>query len=165
MKESTRKVVRAIETSDIIQVFLQKQIVDEPLEYIKRISSEASANYPLYFYIKQSNSSISNVISIVKSTTVRGNGKEKLIQRLEGKVIESKKLTLLKTNAAKRKNEYRLYWLSETIPEIIDHINYCVESIFYLSSQEIREHHQYICNTMLRIFKSEYEQAPADPCF
>ena len=161
VKESTRKVVRAIETSDIIQVFLQKQIVDEPLEYIKRISSEASANYPLYFYIKQSNSSISNVISIVKSTTVRGNGKEKLIQRLEGKVIESKKLTLLKTNAAKRKNEYRLYWLSETIPEIIDHINYCVESIFYLSSQEIREHHQYICNTMLRIFKSEYEQAPA----
>lgn len=50
--ETARKVVRAIEPSDIVRVFLENKQVDEPIEYIKRICSATSANYPIYFFVK-----------------------------------------------------------------------------------------------------------------
>lgn len=48
--DSAKKVVRAIEPSDIVLTFLRDQTVDEPLEYVKRICSSSSANYPIYFF-------------------------------------------------------------------------------------------------------------------
>lgn len=157
--ESTKKVVRAIEPSDIVRTFLQNQTVDEPLEYVKRICSESSANYPVYFFLQQAKTTITNAVSLVKATTTRGVAKNKLIERLEGKFIEQKNMLVQPTNAGEKKNIYRQHWLKETMPDTIENIGYCVESLLYLSSQEIADHQQYIRSKMLVIFNNNYENA------
>lgn len=67
VRESTIKTVRAIEPGDIVQAFLTSQIVDEPMEYIKRICSATSANFPVYFFIQQAKVSIFDAILLVKN--------------------------------------------------------------------------------------------------
>ncbi len=157
--ESTKKVVRAIEPSDIIQAFLEGQSVDEPLEYIKRICSSTSSNYPVYFFIEQARTTKDTAVEIISATTARGSAKVKLLERLEGKVIEGKKSSALTSDAAKKKDEYRKHWLSETIPDHIEDIGYCIEAILYLLPDEISDHQHYIRTVMLGIFESKYERA------
>ena len=161
ISETTRKVVRAIEPSDIILSFLQNQMVDEPLEYVKRICSASSANYPVYFFLQQAKTSISDAVDLVKATTARGVAKDRLINRFEGKFVEQKNAPALTTTPAKKKGEYRQQWLTESIPDKIGDIGYCVESLLYLSKQEIVEHQQYIRSVLLTIFRAYYEKATA----
>ena len=161
ISETTKRVVRAIEPSDIILAFLQNQIVDEPLEYVKRICSASSANYPVYFFLQQAKINISDAVDLVKSTTTRSVAKGRLIDRLEGKFVEQKNAPTLTAIPAKKKSEYRQQWLSETIPDKIGDIGYCVESLLYLSKSEIVEHQQYIRSVMLSIFHVDYEKATA----
>lgn len=87
---------------------------------------------------------------LVRGTTSRGVAKSKLIERLEGKIIVKKSMPAINTTAA---------WQSETIPNTIEDINYCLEAILYLPNQEIGVHHQYIRAVLLRIFNNEYEKA------
>lgn len=157
--ESTKKIIRAIEPSDIVQAFLQNQTVDEPLEYIKRICSASSANYPIYFFLQQAQTAITDAVTLVKATTSRGVAKDRLIERLEGKFVEQKNLPAPITTAAKEKDKYRQHWLTETMPDAVDDIGYCVESLLYLSNQEIVKHQQYIRLIMCKMFNTDYEKA------
>lgn len=157
--ETARKVVRAIEPSDIIQTFLENKPVDEPIEYIKRICSATSANYPLYFFMRQASMTASDALSVVKQTTSRGVAKNKLVERLEGKNISQSKLPISSTSAGKKKETYRQQWLMESISMPIENIGYCVEALLYLSNEEIVEHDQYIRAGLLRIYSTEYERA------
>lgn len=50
IKEMTRKVERSIDPNDIVCAFLENKQISEPLEYIKRICSATSANYPICFF-------------------------------------------------------------------------------------------------------------------
>lgn len=157
--ETARKVVRAIEPSDIIQTFLENKPVDEPIEYIKRICSATSANYPVYFFMRQASMTASDALSVVKQTTSRGVAKNKLVERLEGKNISQSKLPISSTSAGKKKETYRQQWLMESISMPIENIGYCVEALLYLSNEEIVEHDQYIRAGLLRIYSTEYERA------
>lgn len=114
--ETTKKVVRAIEPSDIVNVFLKNQNVDEPLEFIKAICSATSANYPIYFLLKQSEIQIADAINLINNTTSRGPTKERLLTRLKGSKIDVKKLTNSNNQPGILKKEYRELWLSESIP-------------------------------------------------
>lgn len=49
VKETTKRVLKAIEPNDILLAFLNNDVVDEPLEYIKTICFATSANFPIYF--------------------------------------------------------------------------------------------------------------------
>ena len=157
--ETARKVVRAIEPSDIVQAFLENKPVDEPIEYIKRICSATSANYPVYFFMRQASMTASDALSVVKQTTSRGVAKDKLIERLEGKNILQSKLPISSTSAGKQKETYRQQWLTESISMPIENIGYCVEAILYLSNEEMVEHDQYIRASLLGIYSTEYEKA------
>ena len=157
--ETARKVVRAIEPSDIVHVFLENKPVDEPIEYIKRICSATSANYPVYFFMRQASITSSDALSIVKQTTNRGVAKVKLIERLEEKSILQGKLPISSTSAGKQKEHYRQQWLTESITMPIAHIGYCVEALLYLSNEEIAEHNQYIRSNLLKIYSTENEKA------
>lgn len=159
VEKSTKKVVRAIEPSDIVRIFLQKQTVDEALEYVKRICSASTANFPIYFFIRKANTTVSDVLTLVQKITCRGDAKKKLIKRLKGKVIEQKIVTTTTSIAARQKEMYRQHWLSETMPDTIENVNYCVEAILYLSKQEIVDHEQYICTVLLHVFNNDYEKA------
>ncbi len=156
---STRKVVRAIEPSDIVLSFLQDKKVDEPLEYVKRICSATSANFPLYFFIQQSDATITDAIALVKSTTSRGIAKDRLLERLDGRMIPQKNSPVLNGQVAKQKEKYHQCWLAENMPDIIDNVGYCIDALFYLSDEEIRLHQKYIRSKLLFIFNRDYEQA------
>lgn len=153
------KVVRAIEPSDIVRVFLENKQVDEPIEYIKRICSATSANYPIYFFIQRASIITSDAISLVKSTTSRGVAKGKLIERLEGKVIPQNRLPSSATSAGVKKECYRQQWLTGSIPETIEDVGYCIDALFCLSKEDFAKHDQYIRATMLRIYNDEYEKS------
>lgn len=157
--ETAKKVVRAIEPSDIVRAFLENKQVDEPIEYIKRICSATSANYPVYFFITQASMTCSDVLSIVKQTTSRGVAKCKLIERLEGKSILREKMPISTTNAGKQKEKYRQQWLTESVTMPIAQIGYCIEALLYLSNEEIVKHDLYIRSCLLKIYSTEYEQA------
>lgn len=159
VSETAKKVVRAIEPSDIVQTFLENRPVDEPIEYIKRICSATSANYPVYFFIRQTAATVSDALSAVKQTTSRGIAKNKLIERLEGKNIPQGKLPISSTSAGKQKETYRQQWLTESISTPIANIGYCVEALLYLSNEEIVVHDQYIRANLLRIYITDYEKA------
>ena len=162
VKETTRKVVRAVEPDDIIRAFLEDKTVEEPIEYIKRICSAASANYPVYFFAQQSKLKISDMLRLVNNTTSRGVSKSKLIERIEGRVIVQSKLPVLSTSAGRQKNIYRQRWLDESIPDAIEHIRYCVEAFLSLSKDELLAHETYMRAALLKIYKTEYERASSN---
>ena len=49
--------------------------------------------------------------------------------------------------------------MSETIPEEIAHLAYCLDSLLSLTDSEIIDHEEYIRNVLLGVFKSDYETA------
>ena len=155
----SKKIVRAIEPSDIIRAFLLGQQVDDPLEYIKRIPSATSANFPIYFFLQQSKHTLTEIIELVNMITIRGSTKRNLLERLHGKTIPMAKTVSLNTLPAQKKNEYMKQWLDENVPEVIDDISYCIEAIFNLSSLDIQKHSDYIRATLLKIYNNYYEQA------
>lgn len=159
LTESTKKVVRAIEPNDIINAFLDGQIVEEPLEYIKRISTATSANYPIYFFLQQSEVSVTDVINLIRKSTARGTAKEKLIKRLEGKTIAPRMMPAKSTEASEKRKVYQEHWLSENMPFEIDDVSRCVEALLYLSDDEIRDHQIYIRATIKQLFAKYYAEA------
>lgn len=161
VRESTRKTVRAIEPGDIVQAFLTSQIVDEPMEYIKRICSATSANYPVYFFIQQAKVSISDAILLVKKSVARGTAKDKLIERLEGKVIDPRKIPTRISDASQKREVFRNCWLTEKMPDEIKDIGRCVESVLYLTNDEIKAHQKYIRDVLCKLFTVHYESVPS----
>lgn len=159
VSESTRKTVRAIEPGDIVQAFLNAQTVDEPLEYIKRICSATSSNFPVYFFLQQAKVSIGEAIALVKSSVARSTAKDKLIERLEGKVLMPRKAPAKDSTVSRKREEYHNHWLNENMPDEIDDIGRCIESILYLTNDEIREHQKYIRSVLYTLFTKHYESA------
>jgi len=157
--ETAQKVVRAIEPSDIVRAFLENKSVDEPAEYIKRICSATSANYPVYFFIQQAAITTSDALLLIEGTTSRGVAKDKLIERLGGKNISQSKLPVSSTSAGKQKETYRQQWLTESISVPVTNVGYCIDAFFCLSKEELAKHEQYIRMTMLKIYDNEYEKS------
>lgn len=155
--ETTKKVVRAIEASDIVKAFLFNQSVEEPLEYIKAICSATSANYPIYFLLRQSKIEITVAIELIKNTTSRGPIKKRLLARLSGSKIEAKKNPDTKTRSGLEKSEYLKSWLEESIPTEIPNLSYCLDALFCLTSAEITNHEEYIRKVLLNVYQSSYE--------
>lgn len=158
LTEVERKIIRAIEPSDIIQAFLEGKRIDETIEYIKRICSATTANYPVYYFIHQASITVSDALSVVNKIKSRVKAREKLKERLEGKTIQQLVIPNSIREAGKKKELYRQQWLKESLVTPIEDIGHCVEAILYLSNEEIVEHEQYICRKMLEIFNSEYEK-------
>lgn len=102
----------------------------------------------------------SDALLLIKGTTNRGIAKDKLIERLEGKIISQGKLPVSSTNAGKQKEAYRQQWLAESISEPIANVGYCIEALFCLSKEELVKHDQYIRTTMLKLYDTEYEKSP-----
>ena len=159
--ESTKKIVRAIEPDEIIRAFLNDQKVDNPLEYIKRVCSASSANYPVYFYLHQAGASAADALRIVRGTTVRGIVKERLIERLSGKTVDRVALPVQTTEPSRKKVAYYQQWKSEEIPEDGVETKYCIDAILCLSDEEIRKHSSYIRKTISALYSREYEDMPS----
>lgn len=157
VKETEKKVVKAIEPHNIIESFLGCEDVEEPLEYIKRICSTSTANFPIYYYVKLSNLPISSVVEMVKQIPSRSTAKTKLIERLEGRRIEQGFLSEVETAASIEKRLYKKAWLEETIDLDNVDLNRSLQAFLCLSTDEIREHDIYFKQKFNEIFATFFE--------
>ena len=159
MSQDVHKVVKAIEPEDIFKTFLQGATVEQPLEYVKRICSAASANYPVYYYIKQANIPISDALSVVNATISRSASKDRLVERLEGKRVSISKLPHTLTEVSQWKKTYFEEWLSNSLPPTIDKPEYCIDAMMCLSDADIRNNLGYIRKQLLFLYDAFYEKA------
>ena len=159
----TKKVIKAIEQTDIIESFLKNEKVENPIDYIKRICSSTSGNLPVYYYLKISGKSRDAVIDEIEAITVRGNAKKTLLARLKGdKNLKTKLFPVKETPASQRRRKNVDLWLTESIPEFSEDekgINNCLEVVQFLNAKQIREHEAYIKEKLLSLYKQFYETA------
>lgn len=159
VRETTRKVVKAIEPIDLIKAFLKGTDVEEPMEYIRAVCSATTGNYPIYFLLQQANASINDAIKIVEDTTARGAAKKSLRERLDGKRIAPTSASVSKSSASIKKSLYRDAWRSEKVVPKQDELTYCITALLSLSKEDIKKHEQYIKSMLLEIFEKYYEKA------
>lgn len=159
VKETTKRVVKAIETSDIVSAFLQGTQLEEPLEYLKTLCSATSANYPMYFLIAQAKETVDNAVRIIEDTTSRGTTKQHLLERLKGKVVQNTSVPTLNTPASLKKAEYRTSWEKECVDPIESELYYCLTALLSLDKNTIKKHEKYIKMKLWEIYKNFYEHA------
>ena len=159
VKETEKKVVKAIEPHNIVESFLNNDRTDEPLEYIKRICSTSTANFPIYYYVQLSGLPISSVLEMIREIPSRSTAKTKLIERLEGKRIEQSVLPDVETAASTEKRQYRSKWLNESIDLNQVDLNRCIQAFLCLTVDEIREHDAYFRQIFKEIFTTSFETA------
>lgn len=161
VRETTRKVVKAIEPNDLIKAFLKGINVEDPLEYIRAICSATTGNYPIYFLLQQANASINDAIKMVDDTTARGAAKKCLRERLGGNRIAPTSTSVSKTSASIKKSLCREAWKSEKVVLNQDELTYCIAALLSLSEEDIKKHERYIKSMPLEIFEKYYEKAPS----
>lgn len=157
--ETTRRVVRAIEASDIVKTFLKADTVEEPMEYLRAVCSASSANYPVYFLLAQSGESVEEAIKVIEDTTSRGVTKRNLLERLQGKRVQQASVSTSGTEVSKKKNMFRDGWNNESIDVNEDDLGYCLSALMSLDKDDVQEHDKYIRMKLLELFEKHYEGA------
>jgi hypothetical protein len=79
---STVEVPVPIREAQIISAFLRRQSVLSPTEYLKAICFEQSYYHPVYYFILQTTETIDGIVPLLEGLEVRGNVRDKLIERL-----------------------------------------------------------------------------------
>lgn len=156
VKETTRKVGKAIEMGDLVTAFLENREVDEPMEYVRAVCSANSANYPIYYFIKKSGGTISDAINIIEKSKARGQTRKRLIERLEGKYIKQQFTTETNTRASQERKNYIDYWKKETLPDNIQDVKRCLEAFLSLDGSILVSKKTYIKKILGEIFASYY---------
>ena len=159
VRETTRRVVRAIEASDIVKGFLQRDYVEEPMEYFRALCSASSANYPVYYLLAQSGKTIEEAVKVIEDTTSRGVTKKNLLERLQGKRVQQTTVSLSGTEVSKKKSMFRDRWINEAIDVDEDDLSYCLSALMSLDKEEVRNHDNYIRMKLLELFEKYYEGA------
>ena len=115
--QPTKLVRTPLHGPDILKAFLRRESPLSPLDYVKQISFEPSAFYPIYFFINQTNVKISDVIAEIEKMDCRIKMKNRLIERL--KTEETFTLGNLKTTtpAGSRRNKLFLGLVAKTITD------------------------------------------------
>lgn len=149
----------AISDSEIIGKFLNNIKVESPKEYIKQICNSTTGYLPVYFYINLASITKEAAIEIIELTISRSQAKKKLLERIKGRYIS---LNLFSPNlsvAARKKIEYKNYWLNQQLSEPVENLKYCLQSLLYVTDAEFRENSSYIRERLFELFKTYYEYA------
>ncbi len=158
--QGTRKVIRAIEQTDIIEAFLNNETVDNPSDYIKRICSSTTGNLPVYYYMNIVDMTQEEALKIVNTTTARGNAKKTLLRKLQlYKPITERIFPTNETNTVKVRRGYCDKWCNETIGSIdsIDDLKHCLYALTFVEPNGVREHIKFIKEKLLELYKQYYE--------
>lgn len=162
VKESVRKVVKAIEADDIVRAFFQNATVEDPLEYIQAICSTSSAYYPVYYFINQSKATIQNVTEMISKKISRGQSKIRLLKRLEGDMIPQASMKNTGTEAYRNKEKYRGEWINESVTIIEGELRHCLIALMSLEQESIKKHESYIRRMLYSIYETYYENVDSN---
>ena len=149
----------AISDSEIIEKFLNNIKVESPKEYIKQICHSTTGYLPVYYYINLANITKEAAIDIIEQTISRSQAKNKLLERIKGKYISLNMFSNNLSAAAREKIKYKNHWLNKGLYEPIENLNYCLQSLFYVTDTEFKEHSSYIRKRLFESFKTYYENA------
>lgn len=157
MIPNEKNLIKAIETDDVINAFLDNIKINAPLEYLKRACSDTSSYIPIYFILKQANMDLKIAIETVEKILSRNKSiKKKIIERLKGKKIPKTNIPESnKSSIAAIKNAYKTYWLTENITET-NNVNYCMDALLSLTDSEIKTHNNYIKKILSKIFNDKF---------
>jgi len=157
---STR--TKGIRTDDIICDFLNSQIVDNPIEYIKQICWEASANLPVYHYISQANKSLNEIMFIIEKVRSRSPVQGRLLDRLNDSRDFSITIPATGSRAAKQKAYYRQQLLNKSVDINLPYIElrYLVQSFRTLTKKELNK--KYALELLKQLFETYYTQRTHD---
>ena len=157
----TRSIIKAIDQNDIIEGFLKSEIVDNPIDYIKRICSSTTGYLPVYYYLRMVGQKKDSVLALLESVTARGTAKKTLIARLKGeRVLEMQHYPNKETDASFRNKANAELWITENIKEFNEdskELSQCIKAIQFLDREQIKQHEAYIKEKLLLFYKLFYE--------
>ncbi len=149
--------------------FEQKLDSDNAKEFLKKVTHESSIYYPIYFYIKKTNLSKSEVLSFLDKA--KGNKMEKVKQRLSDEGINNEKLVIGNiasgTPVAKKINNFLTQLKNnESINfEGIEKqdLKYVIQAITHLKKEEINI--EYITKILKKIYDHYFNESSITKLF
>lgn len=155
----TTKIVKGLLTTDVIEAFLKNEAVAAPLEYIKQICFAPSGYMPIYFYIKKAGISIDDGIKLVQQVNARGRSKKILMTRLKGKLFVQRTFSTNMNQILKERHKFSKLWIEERIPRTECNLRNALQSILYLTKQELQNHEAYIRKEVFYLYEHYYESS------
>jgi hypothetical protein len=133
---------KGIRSSDIITDFLNRRIVDNPMEYIIQICWESSYNLPVYYYIVQSKKTLNEIIYKLEEVQTRSPAYAGLLERLNSSREYSIKIPNSENRAPKQKKIYRQMIINKkvnlvSISKNARDLAYLIQSIRAIGKDEL----------------------------
>lgn len=75
---------RGIHAYDIVEAFLQRKQVENPVEFVVQVAFETSHYYPVYYFIEKAGKTVEEVCREIEQQPTANRTKEKLLHRLRG---------------------------------------------------------------------------------
>jgi hypothetical protein len=78
----TIKIPQVICGVDLLMAFLKQDPVEEPMQWLKAVCNEQSANFPVHYFLSQAKASVAEAIAEVEDVITREVGKARLLKAL-----------------------------------------------------------------------------------
>lgn len=152
---------KGIRIGDIALAFLNLERVEEPLEYLKQICFETTGFLPVYYFIKSAKIDSVKAIEEINGVISRSPAKSKLIERLQQKNTQAFDEPKGDTIAAKRKRHFTDQLKKQSIDQNLSgkDLEYCLQSIRILTSDEVNKISQYLRGLIKEWFNKYYSSA------
>lgn len=153
--------IKGIREVDIIENSLLKKNVEDPEDYITQICHSATAFLPVYYYMSLASLDSDAAVALIETVNVRTRAKSKLIERISQNKREYSTMQSGLTRSTKRKRDYIKMFIDGNVPGELEkkELLYCIQSIKYLTNEEITEHREYISIKVLSFYRKYYASA------
>jgi hypothetical protein len=124
----------AISGVDLIRNFLQQRKVVEPMQWVRAICNEQSANYPVHYFLTQAGKTVEEAMAEINEVIVRGKVKERLLRAIkDGRQDKRPKLDGESEKAAIRRDMYnRLRAGTLTHDDVKKNFDRAMEAVLHL---------------------------------
>ncbi|MCC6363157.1 MAG: ATP-binding protein [Bryobacterales bacterium] len=130
----TIKIPQVICGVDLLMAFLKQDPVEEPMQWVKAICNEQSANFPVHYFLSQAKASVAEATVAVEDVITREVGKGRLLKALrEGRRYQKPKLDG-DTEKAELRRELlgKLRAQTLTAQEVSSNFDRAMEAVLYL---------------------------------
>jgi len=152
---------KGIRIGDIVQAFLNREKVLEPLEYIKQICFESTAYLPVYYFMDLGNLDSNKAVEVVNGVVSRAPAKSRLVNRMQKRTTQKLHIPENEKVASQMKRDFAKLLLKRKVNFEItgEDLIYCLQAIRGLSSIEVRKNSTYLRALLKAWFNAHYALA------
>ncbi len=156
---------KAINPDDIIRSFIRQDNIDAPKEYIKQICYQTTGNYPIYYFIYKAGIDIKQTLELLNEVPFNSQAKQLLQKRLINQITKNFPNVDSNSQAAFQRRMYLNNILEEVleIPEDCMELKYCILAFRSLTRDQIKEHKNYILNSLYLLYTDYFYKPEYDP--